>query len=290
MLIYGEASKFDYRSREEALVMSGIINRTQRSGTFMYTPLGKAFKDRIIELAKSEFKAINAPEIELAAVLQAAKLESQTYNRRCSKLISCEDVPFICDALNDAEEASAYLNCYSGVCWEKAYIDLSRRMTSSKLRYHSYGLLCLLYNTAPDTLCGIAFSILGNMFPGFSERLVIRANEDKDYSIRLILDGNDEYTLAHIHQHLKDNTSLAGLSIEKLVLTMVLHNVEFLERKVCLFRNALIIPNRVSYIFDDTYELVDLRRGAVNNKIILLNAIGVKELFLMTSTSSIKRL
>lgn len=284
MIIVGKEYKKS-ETRIDVLKRFGLVMSTTDTGTYMLSPLGKMVKDRIIACLMKELSANHAALIELPVVIHSSSM-SYPY-RECAYFASGDSSFYICDALNDAEEAQLFLSDYSDVVWVKNYIDTTRRMVPTKLRFHSYGLLCVISRKTPMDLCKSIMELLCSVFVDLKQYLTIRQNSQDDYSIRYC--GRDSFTIAHCHQALSNTCAMCGISIEKILLMHVLNN-QSNEEKTYLFDNVLVAlkTQDLSFVNIEDYDFIDLRELKIASKCMLLEGIGVKRVYMLTNTGNVK--
>lgn len=287
IVIYGSEYKKKSDSRIDILKRFGILNQTKSTGNYMLSPLGKLVKTAITNRILASFSEKSIPEIEMPSVLRASQDDEKI--RGCVTLVSDDSIPFVCDALYDAKEAMTFLEKYETVAWKKRYVDTSRRMIPTNLRFHSYELVCLLSCQPPKNICDLILQIFDECLGLDNDCFCVRQNSDDDYSIRYC--GEESFTIAHIHKEPLHAATMCGIPVEKLLLLLIIHNRSNAKRKIFLFDKVLITYNSedVLSLNCQPYDFIDAREIKITPKIDLLLGIGVKSIFMLTNSGSIKQ-
>ena len=284
MIIKGEIETKNCKTRLDLLKRYGIIKQTKSNGNFCFTPLGKIFKDRVLSLLRQELLNYHYYEIQLPNILKT-KGNSKVKHKNTT-LFSNNNI-FSCDALEDAIEASNFIENYDGVFWEKSYIDTSRRIKSTSLRFHSYGLICSVSKESSAELCEKMLEILKKVLFNMKEKLYIEKKHKNGFSVEIDID-NEKYTIAHIHNIDGYDFSVSGISIEKIVYSILKFNKLNSNKRTNFFQRVLMVYKNKVEVKEGDYDFVDARNCKITEKVELLTTIGVEKIFLLNNSGKIK--
>ncbi len=290
MIIYGEGYSKKNKTRIDDFKRCGILTQTSDTGSYMLSPLGKLMEDSLLNKIVLELKRCEIPEMEIPSIVRL-KNEDQCY-KGCRILESRNLDLFVCDPLYDVEEVACYIKYYPCIYWIKQYIDTSKRMCPTKLKFHSYKLLCILSNESVDFLCKFVYRVICKGLGLKNNMLVIRKNDNNDFSIRF--DKSDNFTIAHIHSVDSNGMSICGISIERLILLILKYNQIERNSRIIIFKKVLVAYKNLS---DDTiesvskkYDFIDSRNIKISQKRNILLDIGVEEIDILLNSSIIKKL
>ena len=279
----GDISNIKTTTPYDFLKWAGLVN-SLHSGFLFYLPLGKLFKDRIIDRVKKLFSSYGYNFIELQEYVPKKSISDFNDFRLCSRLKTENGEYWYNDPLIDAKIVQSNVK-YNNVFWVKKYADTSLRVKLSKLRLHSYELITILATT--NTILPTIKEVLENLFVNQVQVLFNAKDIENDFVVAIKFQ-DEIFKIGHCNQpDCLDSLFVAGISIEKLLSLIVRINIVS-EKQIETVNKYLINTVKGLNYLSNEYDVFDDRNCSVKEKQIRAKALGVREIYITKNNNKIQ--